>query len=146
MSILGTGFSTQGISMQMPVLAAGRAVFKIKEIKQEPSQNNKPLLVVSVALAQPAAGLDGNMISPGFPVTRRYSLSPSEKSPEWDWRKPIVQLVAAAYGIKKDEDLPAQIEDSVIYGMVDKLVSFGIKNREYEGAMQHDIDNPRAVA
>ena len=146
MSLIGTGFSSEGISTQMPVLAKGRAVFTITELKQEPSKDGKPLLVVSAKLAEPAAALDGQFVQPGFPVTRRYSLSPSSKSPDWDWRKPILQLVAAAYGIKKDADMPAQIEDSVLYGMVGKQVSFAIKNRDYEGEQQHDIDNPRAVS
>jgi len=145
MSILGTGFSTEGVSTQMPVLAAGRGVFTIKEVKQELSKDKKPLLVVNCVTAESLPDINGTSINPGFPVTRRFSLSPSEKSPDWDWRKPIVQLVAAAYGIRKDSDLPSQIEDSVLFGMVGKNVSFSIKNREYQGEQQHDIDNPRVV-
>lgn len=81
MGILDTDLTSVDISR--PLLSKGAVRFVVSELKVEPSKDgSKENLTITLKTDQDHKDVKGNPIRPGFMLTHRISLTPTEKYPE----------------------------------------------------------------
>ena len=92
-----------------PIIAAGLYEFEISEIKAEENKaRTGHNIVIKLALTQPAKTPKGADIQPGFAITHRMSLVPTDKFPESRIKSNCAEVMECFLGTKVGRFLPLE--------------------------------------